>query len=281
MRVLVTGAHGFTGRYVVAELAYRGHEAMALEADLLDADALRREVQAMRPDATIHLAARAFVDSSDFNSFYGINQIATFSLLEALARTAPGSTVLLASSAQVYGAAASGLLNEEQPLHPGNHYALSKAFMEQGAALWADRLRLLVARPFNYTGVGQEERYLVAKIVAHFRRRDRVIELGNLHVLRDFGDVRAVADAYVGLVEACDLLKATYNVASGVLSSIGDIVEHLTQRTGHRIEVRINPAFVRANDVAELGGDAAQLRLALPGWMPRPLTDTLNWMLAA
>jgi GDP-6-deoxy-D-talose 4-dehydrogenase len=281
MRVLVTGALGFTGRYVAAELARRGHEAIGLEADLLNADALRREVQATLPDATIHLAARAFVDSSDFNAFYGVNQVGTFNLLDALVDAAPGSTVLLASSAQVYGAAASGLLNEEQPLHPSNHYALSKAFMEQGAMLWADRLRLLVARPFNYTGVGQEERYLVSKIVAHFRRRDPVIELGNLHVLRDFGDVRAVADAYVGLVEASDLPVATYNVASGVLSSIGDIVEHLTQHTGHRIKVRVNPAFVRANDVAELGGDATLLHAALPHWAPRPLTDTLNWMLAA
>lgn len=281
MRVLVTGAHGFTGRYVADALGKRAHEALALESDLLDAVALRQEVRTARPDATIHLAARAFVDSSDFGAFYGVNQVGTFNLLDALAEASPGSTVLLASSAQVYGGAASGLLDEEQPLNPGNHYALSKAFMEQGAALWADRLHLLVARPFNYTGEGQEERYLVPKIVAHFRRRDPVIELGNLHVLRDFGDVRAVADAYVGLVEARNLPARVYNVASGVLSSIGGIVEHLSKRTGYRIEVRVNPAFVRANDVAELGGDASRLRSALPGWGPRPLADTLDWMLAA
>ena len=188
--------------------------------------------------------------------------------------------MLLASSAQVYGGMATGLLDEKQPLHPGNHYALSKAFMEQGAALWADRLRLLVARPFNYTGVGQEERYLVPKIVEHFRRRDPVIELGNLHVRRDFGDVRAVAEAYVALAEARDLPARAYNVASGALSSISDIIVHLTERTGHQIEVRINPVFVRANDVAELGGDAELLRSALPGWTPRRLADTLDWMLA-
>jgi GDP-6-deoxy-D-talose 4-dehydrogenase len=93
--------------------------------------------------------------------------------------------------------------------------------------------------------------------------------------------VRAVADAYVGLVEAPDLPDRVFNVASGVLSSIGGIVDALTARTGHRIEVRVNPAFVRANDVAELGGDARRLRAALPGWSPRPLADTLEWMLAA
>lgn len=280
MRVLVTGAHGFTGRYVTSELVRRGHEALALEADLLDGDALRREAEAVRPDATIHLAARAFVASDDYGAFYGVNQVGTFNLLNALAQAATGSRVLLASSAQVYGSTASGLLTEEQPLHPGNHYALSKAFMEQGASLWGDRLHLVVTRPFNYTGRGQEERYLVPKIVAHFRRRDPVIELGNLHVLRDFGDVRAVADAYAGLIEAIDLPAGTYNVASGALTSIAEIVGHLSDVTGHLIDVRVNPAFVRANDVAELGGDAGRLRAALPGWAPRPLSDTLDWMLA-
>lgn len=283
MRVLVTGQQGFTGRYVSNELDRRGHDVVALAGDLRDPAAVRQEIAAARPDATIHLAAQAFVDSTDYDGFYGVNQVGTFNLLEALAATVPQSTVLLASSAQVYGNAAAGLLTEEQPLRPANHYALSKAFMEQGAAaLWGDRLHLLIARPFNYTGVGQEERYLVPKIVAHFRQRAPSIELGNLHVLRDFGDVRAVADAYVDLVETRDdLSDGVFNVASGVLTSVGQIIEHLAERTGHKIEVRVNPVFVRANDVPELGGDSTRLRAALSGWSPRRLTDTLDWMLSA
>lgn len=279
MRVLVTGAQGFTGRYVIEVLKQRGHEAVEAAADLLDIDALRHDVEAARPEATIHLAARAFVGSSDYRSFYEVNQIGTFNLLAVLASAAPASMVLLASSAQVYGGAASGLLTEDQPLRPSNHYALSKMFMERGATMWAGQLRLLIARPFNYTGVGQDENYLVPKIVAHFRRREPVVELGNLHVRRDFGDVRSVAEAYVKLVEAPEGLATCYNVASGALSSIGDILEQLTRLTGHQIDVRVNPAFVRANDVAELGGDATLLRSALAGWAPLPLTDTLQWML--
>lgn len=280
MRVLVTGAQGFTGRYVTDELARRGHVALPLESMLEDAVSLRRELETVQPDATIHLAALAFVDSNDYAAFYGVNQVGTFNLLDALAAAVPGTTVILVSSAQVYGDAAAGLLTETQPLRPVNHYAFSKAFLEQGAALWADRLNLLVTRPFNYTGVGQEERYLIPKIVAHFRRHEPVIELGNLHVRRDFGDVRSVAEAYIGLLEAQNLPTGVFNVASGVLSSIGDIVEHLTQRTGHEITIRVNPAFVRARDVAELGGNAARLRSALPGWTPRPMRETLDWMLS-
>ena len=279
MRVLVTGAQGFTGRYVVARLAERGHEAVPLAADLRDAAALADAAATVRPDATIHLAARAFVDSGDYHGFYAVNQVGTFSLLDALARAAPGTPVLLASSAQVYGGSTAGLIDESHPFAPPNHYALSKAAMEQGAAFWGDRLRLVVARPFNYTGVGQEERYLVPKIVSHFRRREPAIELGNLHVRRDFGDVRTVADAYVALVER-DAGPGPFNVATGRVSDIASILDHLASRTGHRIAVRVNPAFVRANDVPEFGGDHRRLRAALPDWRPRALEDTLDWMLA-
>ncbi|WP_174278211.1 NAD-dependent epimerase/dehydratase family protein [Sphingomonas bacterium] len=280
MRVAVTGADGFTGRYLLPELARRGHEPVPLVADIADARALAAEVTAAAPDAIVHLAARAFVADDDYAGFYTVNQVGTFHLLDATARARPGARVILASTAQVYGAQAAGLLVEDRPVLPANHYALSKAAMEAGSRFWADRLRITVVRPFNYTGVGQEGRYLVPKIIDHFRRRAPLIELGNLDVRRDFGDVRAVADAYAGLLEA-SAPPAVVNVAAGVLESVRGIVARLEALTGHAMDVRVNPAFVRADDVPELGGDVGRLRAALPGWRPRPLAETLPWMLDA
>lgn len=278
MRVAVTGASGFTGRYLLSELARRGHEAVPLDADVTDPAALVTAVAALRPDAAIHLAARAFVADADIDGFYAVNQIGTFHLLDALAAHAQGARVIVASSAQVYGAQAAGLINEEQPVRPANHYALSKAAMETGSRFWADRLRITAVRPFNYTGVGQEPRYLIPKIVDHFRRRADVVELGNLDVRRDFGDVRAVAMAYAGLLEAVEP-PAICNVATGALHSVRDIVDRLEKITDHHIQVKINPAFVRADDVPVLGGCTDQLRAAVPDWSPRVLEDTLGWML--
>lgn len=280
MRVAVTGAAGFTGRYLLPELARRGHETHALEADVADRAALEAEIAAARPDAVIHLAALAFVAAEDFGGFYAVNQVGSFNLLDALAARAPGARVILASTAQVYGAQASGLLDEDRPMLPANHYALSKAAMETGSRFWADRLRIGIVRPFNYTGVGQELRYLVPKIVDHFRRRAPAIELGNIDVRRDFGDVRAVAEAYGGLLEA-DVLPAVCNISTGTMESVRDMVAKLEAMTGHRIEVRINPAFVRADDVPTLGGCNDRLRAAAPGWRPRPIDETLDWMLRA
>jgi GDP-6-deoxy-D-talose 4-dehydrogenase len=279
MRVGITGCSGFTGRYVAAALAASGHAAVAVDADLTDAASLDRAIAVASFDAVIHLAAQAFVASDDLPRFYAVNQVGSFSLLDALARHRSGCRVVLASSAQVYGEGASGLVAEDRPAIPTNHYALSKRAMEMGASFWADRLSISVTRPFNYTGRGQEARYLIPKIVDHFRRRAPVIELGNIDVERDFGDVRAVARAYVGLVEA-PAGDEPVNIATGQAHSVRDVLAMCEELTGHRPRIEINPAFVRPNDVRRLIGDNARLRARLPDWTPGTLESTLAWMLA-
>lgn len=277
MRVALTGADGFTGRFVMAALAERGVDCVALEANLTDCGAVEEQIAGARFDCVIHLAAIAFIDMADWRTFYAVNQIGTFNLLDALARFQPGIRCILASSAQVYGAGAQGLVDEDRPTLPGNHYAVSKHAMEQGVRLWGDRLELVVTRPFNYTGVGQEIEYLVPKIVDHFRRAEPVIELGNLFVRRDFGDVRSVAEAYAGLA-TCDNPPPLVNICTGATHSIQDILAALHRISGHLMEVRVNQRFVRASDVPVLGGNASRLRAALPDWSPRCFEDTLAWM---
>ena len=280
MRVALTGASGFTGRFVAEALAAAGFDWVALDADLGDPAAVERAVAETAFDTLIHLAARAFVDQSDWKAFYAVNQIGTLHLLDAVSRARPGARCLIASSAQVYGPGAEGLVTEDSSPNPANHYAVSKWAMELGAARWRDRLEIVSARPFNYTGVGQGTQYLVPKIVDHFRRRAPVIELGNTWVKRDFGDVRAVADAYVGLVAAAAVPPAV-NIATGALWSISDLLTTMEGISGHRVEVRVNSAFVRTNDVPVLGGDTRLLSDTLPDWRPRAMEDTLAWMYRA
>lgn len=280
MRVALTGASGFTGRFVAETLVQAGATCFALEADLTDAAAIERAVAEAKFDRVIHLAAKAFVNASDWEGFYTVNQLGTFHLLEAVARHHPGTRCVLASSAQVYGPGAEGLIAEDAPTNPANHYAVSKLAMELGARRWADRLEIVATRPFNYTGVGQGTDYLIPKIVDHFRRRAPVIELGNLWVKRDFGDVRAVAEAYVGLALTETPPPGTLNIATGIVRSIDEILDILAGLSGYRPEVSVNQAFVRANDVPVLGGHAGQLQAAIPDWHPRDLADTLAWMYA-
>lgn len=301
-RVLVTGASGFTGRYVVDELKRQGCEVIGLvgaghsvpdwaagllpidsyrQADLCDLPAMRAALSEVRPDIIIHLAALAFVAHGRADDFYQVNLIGTRNLLQAIedASLVP-ERLLIASSANVYGNSSAGRIDESVAPAPANDYAISKLGMEHVVRLWQDRLPITVVRPFNYTGRGQAENFLIPKIVSHFARRAEVIELGNLDVARDFGDVRAVAAAYRGLLESSAAVGRTVNVCSGVAYSLGDVIDLCARITGHELKVSVNPAFVRANEVKTLSGDNTLLRALTTGWTCPPLRETLEWMLA-
>lgn len=285
-RVLLTGRNGFTGQYVTAALEAAGYEVFGLErrqgdarmhVDLLDRDAVRAAVDDIAPEVVIHLAAIAFVAHGDVDAIYRVNVVGTRNLLDALASTpARPRLVVLASSANVYGNADVEPITEATPPAPVNDYAVSKLGMEYVARLWMDRLPIVIVRPFNYTGVGQSAQFLIPKIVAHFQRRADVIELGNTGVARDFSDVRDVAQAYLAVVRAAPVGEVL-NICSGIGYSLNDVLELMADIAGYRIEVRVNPAFVRSSDVARLVGSSARLA-ALTGWQARyPLIQTLAW----
>jgi GDP-6-deoxy-D-talose 4-dehydrogenase len=293
-KALITGIKGFTGRYVAAELQAHGWEVWGLGTqpdmaepryrcvDLLDASALRIVVQEVQPDVVVHLAAIAFVGHGDVDAFYRVNLLGARNLLSALADVQrKPQCVLLASSANVYGNnSAEGVLTEAAPLNPANDYAVSKLAMEFMARLWMDQLPIVIARPFNYTGVGQSEDFLLPKMAAHFRRRADTIQLGNLDVWRDFSDVRAVAQAYRRLLQVCPA-GTTVNVCSGRTHSLREVLHMMERISSHRLDVQVNPAFVRGNEVRSLRGCADKLLDLIGDWDVPQLEDTLRWMLEA
>lgn len=281
MKTLITGLNGFTGQHLATELVAHGHEAVGLASDLTDAAGLAAEVVDVGADWVVHLAGIAFVGHGDANDFYRVNLMGTRNLLAALAACdKKPACVLLASSANVYGNATEGVLTENTPPNPANDYAVSKLAMEYMARLWTDKLPIVMARPFNYTGVGQTESFLLPKIVAHFRRGAEVIELGNLDVWRDFSDVRAVVMAYRRLLEIGPAGE-TINVCSGRAHSLREVLAMATALSGHPVEVRVNPAYVRPHEVRTLCGDVSKLRSLIGDWDSPPLQQTLRWMLEA
>jgi len=291
LRALVTGLRGFTGEYVARELRDAGYrvfgtatpgdavaEPGVFAVDLCDRAALAAMVEEVQPDVVVHLAGIAFVGHGDAEQIYRVNVAGTRNLLEALASLRkPPSAVLLASSANIYGNASVPVIDENVAPAPANDYAVSKLSMEYMARLWMDRLPIIIARPFNYTGVGQSENFLLPKIVSHFRRKAETIELGNLAIARDFSDVRMVAWSYRRLLAAAPAGQA-FNICSGRSQTLAGVIDMMSEIAGYRIEVRVNPAFVRANDVLTLTGDNARLAGVVGAIPIRPLSETLRWM---
>lgn len=279
MKLLVTGADGFTGQHFVASARACGHEVVALQANLNDRDALIQEVAQVVPEAVVHLAAISFVGHADVSAFYDVNVIGTLNLLDALAALAqPPRSVLLASSANVYGNCEQSPITEAQPPAPVNHYAMSKLAMEYMARTYLDRLPSFFVRPFNYTGPGQAESFVIPKLVAHFARRAAAVELGNLDVEREFNDVRFVCEAYLQLLQKAKPGEV-YNVCSGKPVTLKAVLALLSQITGHQLQVKVNPAFVRNNEVHRLCGSPAKLVGVVGGVTSPSLSDTLGWML--
>jgi nucleoside-diphosphate-sugar epimerase len=288
-RVLVTGIDSFTGTYLERHLSEVGYDVHGIaqaggnaarihRADLCDGDALRQIIGAVRPNYVVHLAAISSPAHEDAAQLYLVNVVGTRNLLAALAAAGGEKlrNVILASSANIYGNQECESLTEETAPAPVNDYAVSKLAMEMMARLWMNRIPITITRPFNYTGRGQRDSFLVPKIVDAFRRGDEEIELGNTHIARDFSDVRDVVTCYGRLLGRPG--GEVVNICSGRIVSLRTILTMCEEIAGRRMVVRTNPRLVRASEVHRLGGSRARLgALGLPEF--RPIYDTLAWML--
>lgn len=292
LTALVTGAAGFTGKYVVNALSRRGYRVIGVglgdpssndfvPCDLTDKADTKKSLRGITPDVVVHLAALAFVGEGNPEDFYRVNILGTLNLLEALAAAdRTPSRILVASSANVYGNISGRELSEDICPAPVNHYAASKLAMEHMVRTWFDRLPIIIARPFNYTGPGQDEKFVVPKIVNHYKRRASSIQLGDTRVERDFSDVEDVVEAYIRLLES-DVRSEVVNICSGESISVAAIVAEMNRIAGYEIKVELQQDLIRTNDISRLVGNNQKLQ-ALIGFAPStPIRETLRRMYEA
>jgi nucleoside-diphosphate-sugar epimerase len=288
-KVLITGIDGFTGTHLAQKLRSLGLNVVGTtrapsdrkdvyELDITDKEDVTRVLKKVKPDYIIHLAAISFVGHADSSEFYKVNVIGTENILQtALESNAVIEKVLISSSANIYGNTDIDMISELTTPEPVNHYACSKLAMEKITTNYFNKLPIVISRPFNYTGVGQSEKFLIPKIVSHFKAKESFIELGNLDVFRDFSSVDFVVDAYVKLL-CSDITSEIVNVCSGSSYSLHQVIEYLEKISDHSIEVRINPRFVRENDVKKITGDNTKLLTFFPSLKTVGLYETLAKM---
>lgn len=284
MKILLTGANGFTGLHFTKAAEAAGHTIHALKSDITDAPTLENEILEASPDLVAHFAGISFVASKDEEAFYRVHALGTSNLLNALLKLeTPPKKVLLASSATIYGNSPSPYSQETQTPAPIDHYAMSKVAMEEMAKTYFDRLPIVIARPFNYTGVGQKDNFLIPKLIRHFSQRLPKIELGNLDIEREFNNVELICQAYMGLLNFGHSSEI-YNVCSGNARSLKHVVDCLITITSHQIHININPDFVRSNDVRRMCGDPKKIQALFEQHQVKlnapSLEETLRHMLA-
>lgn len=280
----------------MAALRAAGHEAIGsdvgspaggtstyLPLDVRDPDSIASVLVEVAPDAILHLGGIAFVPLgwTQPQRVFHVNTIGTLNVLDAVRQHRPAARILVVTSAEVYGShPAPAPLAEDAPYRPDNIYGVAKAAADHAALLYAahHRLDVMVARPSNHIGAGQSKDFVsssfasqLAAIAAGAAPRMRV---GNLDQRRDFTDVRDVARAYV-LLLARGHAGLAYNIASGRLIPVRDLLDGLCDVAQVRPQVEIDPGLFRP-DENRPSYDTARIRGHV-GWKPEiPLRQTLE-----
>ncbi|ASP37514.1 hypothetical protein CHH28_01970 [Bacterioplanes sanyensis] len=299
--ILITGASGFVGQYLLPALRQRWPQAQ-LEAtclaaelpaanadcrwhqlDILDSHAVMQCISQIKPDLTIHLAAQANVGLSFSHAdlTWRVNLQGSLNVFNALA-SLPACGLLYVSSSDVYGGSfrLGQPLNEQIALQPLNPYAASKAAADLAAGTLAatSAVRVVRARPFNHSGPGQALGFVLPDFAAQIAQIEAGklagLKIGNLQAARDFMHVRDVVAAYVSL--AAELLAPdsqlcsgeAVNIASGSATPVQQVLDTLLQQAKVEVTVETDPSRLRASDIPLAAGDAARLR-ELTGWQPR------------
>ncbi len=288
--ILIIGADSFTGKHLTSYLKDSGYNVYGsslngnnnlFKCDITKKDNLIELFKSVKPDFLINLSAISFAAHGKVDDFYRVNTIGTLNILDALIETKidPLKTIL-ASSATVYGNQGIEMLDESLCPKPANHYGASKYAMETLSQNYFDKLNIIITRPFNYTGIGQDEHFLIPKIVKHFKEKRESIELGNLNVSREFNDISFVCEAYKRLLES-NYKSEIVNIASNRAIKLLDVISLMEKIANYKINIEVNPAFIRKDDIKKLTGSNKKLFNMVGEIKQKKFADTLKEMYEA
>ncbi len=302
MKSFITGIEGFVGGYLTEFLTSKGIEVYGIhyapakgldatlyECDIRDYERLLECVDKIRPDWVFHLAAISSVGISykQPSLTFQVNALGTFNLLQALRELSLNPRILLISSCEVYGARGEERLKENLLPSPITPYGLSKLCAEEVGLFFYKvyKSKVIIIRPFNHTGPGQQEIFIfpyVAKEIVEIERgkRKQIIEVGNIDVKRDFTDVRDIVKAYYLAIQSCNPGEI-YNITSENTISIKEGIDILISQTKADVKIERTPERMRANEIPVLRGNGEKF-FKTTGWRPeisfdKTLKDLLEY----
>jgi GDP-4-dehydro-6-deoxy-D-mannose reductase len=304
VKVLVVGASGFVGNHLVDcflansdEVYTSGAEAVIplskipvdhqfCGLDILDSKKLESVLSKVNPEYIVHLAAQSSVAKSWENpsQTMRINVEGPINLLDAMRTLRLNPRVLLIGSSEEYGKVEENenpIMESRRPA-PMNPYAISKYSQEQIGTLYAKAygMDILMTRSFNHFGPGQGRGFAVPDFCSQIVSIERgeaepVIKVGNIDVYRDFTDVRDVVKAYRTLL-AKGKSGEIYNVGSGKVYSIKEILITLIQLSSKHISYEISPGKLRPVENIKIQASIDKITTAT-GWKPQiKLDETLK-----
>ena len=306
MKALIIGAAGFVGGYLIRELKAAGWEVHATclpneeikedcpvhMLDILKKEDISPLLDDIKPDVVYHLAAQSSVSVSWKRPQLTaeINVVGSINVLEAV-RDAEKKDIrlVLIGSGEEYGYIREGAcpLSESEPLNPGNIYAATKACQDMLGKIYtsAYKMDIIMVRAFNHSGPAQSNIFVISDFcrqIAEIEKgmKEPVISVGNLSAKRDFTDVRDVVRAYRLLGEK-GVSGNVYNVGRGKAVEIQYILDTALSYADQPIEVKRDPARMRASDIPLIEPDVSHI-FEDTGWraeitMEQTIKDTLDY----
>lgn len=292
-KLWVTGARGFVGRTLLALASapdapqpFTRWEIIPAspDMDLRHPETIKAEIERVRPDAVLHLAAQSFVPESfrDPVATFDTNFLGTYHLLAMLKASGFVGRMLYVSSGDVYGWVPEDRLPIQETClpEPRSPYSVSKIAAETLCGQWtrSEGADILIARPFNHIGPGQDKRFAISDFAAQIveiRRglRPAMLTVGDIDVTRDFLSVRDVLRAYVMLLEHGQAGQI-YNVCSGEERTLRAMIESMARISGVSLEIQVDQSRLRPNEQRRVVGDSGLLR-AHTGWKPEDAMENI------
>ena len=262
--ILVTGATGFIGRYLVKALEARGHVVRSHSSR--DGDIANCRLPIDGVDHVFHLAAKTFVPESWTNprDFYSANVMGTVNVLEHCRHK---QTPLTLVSSYVYGQPQRLPISEDHPLGANNPYAHTKVVAEEVGRFYEMDfgMRVVIVRPFNMYGPGQTPPFLIPTIVDQaLDSSASEIRLKDLRPRRDYVYVDDAIELLLATIS--EKVKGVYNLGSGESASVAEVAELIRSAAGTDKPV-VSDEQPRPQEVMDVRADVSRAASEL-GWRP-------------
>ncbi len=269
-KVLITGAGGFVGKYLIKEFCNHDYIVVACDInkghafnknvqyydmDILNKQRVEEVIEECKPDYLINLAAISSVGLSWSipDKTIQVNVIGTLNILDAIYKKCPNCKVLLIGSSEEYEMKEKPL-KEDDLVNANNPYGISKIAQENFAKLYSQKygLNIICTRSFNHTGIGQLDQFVIPSFCKQVAEIDKMgkpgkIFVGNLSAYRDISDVRDIVKVYRALLEN-ETTEQIYNVGSGKAYKIEDLLNYIVSLSKQPIEIIIDKEKLRPVD---------------------------------
>lgn len=287
--VLIFGAGGFVGPYLAQEFLNNGYnvvgsdinergnlqpELVFRKADLLNSKEVYDLIMDVQPSIIVNLAAISSVGLSWKipQTTIQVNVIGSLNILEAAKDLNPMPKVMFIGSSEEYDIS-NKPIDESTPLNANNPYGISKVTQERFANMYKAQygMQIYCVRPFNHTGVGQKDTFVLAsfcKQAAEIEKSGKpgVIKVGNLGARRDFGHVKDLMRAYRMIVESDDC-NVIYNVGTGKAHSLQKMLDYIVSLSTQPITVEVDKDRFRPIDNPYICCNNTKIKHEL-GWVP-------------